>query len=60
MDSTFWFELGGLMAGLGAGIVSTIWILLKKKKISLPNTHNIKMPASCDWDVHTQLHDTHG
>jgi len=61
MDSTFWFELGGLMAGLGAGIASTLYILFKKRKIPLPtlsSSKEITMPSSCNWDVHTQLHET--
>tara|TARA_R100000008_G_C3569439_1_gene161134 strand:+ start:518 stop:1150 length:633 start_codon:yes stop_codon:yes gene_type:complete len=58
MDTTFWFELGGVLAGIGAGAISAVVFLLRKRKIGLPKPHDLKMPASCNWDVHTQLHET--
>tara|TARA_B100001094_G_C18185316_1_gene803435 strand:+ start:93 stop:725 length:633 start_codon:yes stop_codon:yes gene_type:complete len=58
MDTTFWFELGGVVAGIGAGAISAVVFLLKKRKIKLISPADLKMPASCNWDVHTQLHET--
>ena len=58
MDTTFWFELGGVVAGIGAGAISAVVFLLKKRKIKLISPVDLKMPASCNWDVHTQLHET--
>tara|TARA_E500000318_G_C3551388_1_gene209071 strand:- start:351 stop:983 length:633 start_codon:yes stop_codon:yes gene_type:complete len=58
MDTTFWFELGGVVAGIGAGAISAVVFLMKKRKIKLLSPINLKMPESCNWDVHTQLHET--
>ena len=37
MDTTFWFELGGVVAGIGAGAISAVVFLLKKRKINNSN-----------------------
>ena len=56
MDTIFWFELGGVFTGVCAGAISAIFFLVRKRKIKLRTPVDLKMPASCNWDVHTIAH----
>jgi hypothetical protein len=62
---TTWYEIGGIVMALAAGIATGFYYLINKGKIGMllkerreSKTQTVNLPDNCFWNVHTVLHET--
>ena len=62
---TVWFEIGGIVVAVLAGIATGFYYLVNKGKIGMLlkerkaiKKQKIELPDNCFWNVHTILHET--
>jgi hypothetical protein len=60
-----WFQVGGILAAVLAGITTGFYYLVNKGKIRMllkerkaAKKQKVTLPDNCFWDVHTVLHET--
>ena len=62
---TTWYEIGGIVMALAAGLATGFYYLINKGKIGMllkerreSKTQIVNLPDNCFWNVHTVLHET--
>ena len=62
---TTWYEIGGIVMALAAGLATGFYYLINKGKIGMllkerkeSKKQIVNLPDNCFWNVHTVLHET--